>query len=196
MTSKIAIASLVLAASGAVQAEVIADFNAVAARTATPPPGAVYPAVTPEERRTVSFVDLATVHLAVPRRTTCRGGAVGGFVPAAAGNPVWHFLPCMRTFTLASPAQFRAEGPPPLDSVAYAEAFDEVKETGRSGGAALSPEQQEAARFHTENPNLFWARVTRVHEPGQRARERAPRGHVAGVDRGRDLRVLRLQVFP
>jgi hypothetical protein len=253
MTSRIAIASLLIAASGAAQADVIADFNAVAARTATPPPGAVYPAVTPEERRTVSFVDLATVHLAMydavvaieggyepyaivpqspatgassttaagaaactvlqgmfPNRSPqyqsdCApyqpgagadeaankgialgievgqrmllersgdgrdttenyvpGGGIGDFVPAAAGNPIWHFLPYMRAFTLASPAQFRAGTPPSLGSTAYAEAFDEVKEMGRSGGAALTADQQEAARFHTENPNLFWPRATRA----------------------------------
>ncbi|HSG91726.1 MAG TPA: hypothetical protein VLA56_21085, partial [Pseudomonadales bacterium] len=253
MTIRIAIASLVIAVSGAARADVIADFNAVAARTATPPAGAVYPAVTPEERRTVSFIDLATVHLAMydavvaieggyepyavvpqspatgasstaaagaaacavlqamfPNRSpqyqadcapyqpgagadeaTARGialgvevgqqmvleragdgrdtsenyvpgGGVGDFVPAAAGNPIWHFVPYMRAFTLASPAQFRLEGPPALGSAAYAAAFDEVKELGRSGGAALTSDQQEAARFHTENPNLFWPRVSRV----------------------------------
>jgi hypothetical protein len=68
----------------------------------------------------------------------------------------------MRAFTLSSPAQFRADGPPALTSASYAEAFDEVKELGRAGGAALSPEQQETARFHTENPNLFWPRASRV----------------------------------
>jgi hypothetical protein len=245
--------TLVFATAGAAQADVIADFNAVAARTATPPAGVTYPAVTPEERRTLSFVDLATVHLAMydavvaieggfepyaivpqspaagasataaaaaaactvlqglfPNRspqyqTDCApyqagsaadaataqgialgievgqkmlaeraddgrdgvpdyvpGGGVGDFVPAAPGNPIWHFAQYMRAFTLASPAQFRAEGPPALTSARYAEAFDEVKEFGRAGGAALSPEQQEAARFHTENPNLFWPRASRA----------------------------------
>lgn len=52
--------------------------------------------------------------------------------------------------------------PPALGSAAYAEAFDEVKELGRSGGAALTSDQQEAARFHTKNPNLFWPRASRV----------------------------------
>ena len=242
-----------LVVAGTVQADVIADFNAVGARTATPPVGVVYPAVTPEEKRTLSFVDLATMHLAMydavvaieggfqpyaivpvspaagassaaaagaaacavlqglfPNRSpqyeadctpyqagsgadvaTARGitlgievgqkmlvdraddgrdttenyspgGGVGDFVPAAPGNPIWHFAPYMRAFTLSSPAQFRADGPPALTSVSYAEAFNEVKELGRAGGAALSPEQLEVARFHTENPNLFWPRASRA----------------------------------
>ena len=247
------VATLAIAVAGVARADVIADFNAVAARTATPPAGVNYPAVTPEERRTLSFVDLATVHLAMydavvaieggfepyaivpqspaagasssaaaaaaacavlqglfPNRSPqyqadCApyqvgggadaaaargialgievgqkmlverandgratvpdyvpGGGVGDFVPAAPGNPVWHFAPYMRAFTLATPAQFRAEGPPALASARYAEAFDEVKELGRAGGVALDLEQQEVARFHTENPNLFWPRASRV----------------------------------
>ena len=55
--------TVALAAAGAADADVIADFNAVAARTATP--GVAYAAATPEEQRTLSFVDLATVHLAM-----------------------------------------------------------------------------------------------------------------------------------
>jgi hypothetical protein len=245
--------TLAIATAGGAQADVIADFNAVAARTATPPAGVTYPAVTPEERRTLSFVDLATVHLAMydavvaieggfepyaivpqsptagassaaaaaaaactvlhglfPNRspqyqTDCApyqsgsgadaasaqgitlgievgqkmlveraddgregvpdyvpGGGAGDFVPAAPGNPVWHFAPHMRAFTLGTPAQFRADGPPALTSASYAEAFDEVSELGRAGGAALTLEQQESARFHTENPNLFWPRASRA----------------------------------
>lgn len=243
--------TVALAAAGAADADVIADFNAVAARTATP--GVVYPAATPEEQRTLSFVDLATVHLAMydavvaieggyepyaivpsspaagassaaaaaaaactvlrglfPNRapqyeTDCApyaagsgadaataagialgievgqkmlvdrvddgrdyaepyvpGGGVGDFVPAAPGNPIWHFAPFMRAFTIASPAQFRADGPPALGSTSYADAYDEVRVMGKAGGAALSAAEQEAARFHAENPNLFWPRATQV----------------------------------
>lgn len=242
-----------LAVAGTAQADVIADFNEIGARTATPPAGAMYAAVTPQEKRTLSFVDLATMHLAmydavvaieggfepyaiVPTSPTAGasaaaaaaaaacavlqgmfpnraaqyeadcapyqgvsgtetatakgialgievgqkmlleraddgrdtsenyspGGEIGDFVPAAPGNPVWHFAPYMRAFTLSSPAQFRADGPPALTSASYAEAFSEVKKFGQAGGTALSPAQQEAARFHTENPNLFWPRATRV----------------------------------
>jgi hypothetical protein len=249
--SNLYVLAMGLSVSGPLTADVIADFNAVAARTATP--AVAYPAVTAEERRTVSFVDLATVHLAmydavvaidgeyepyavVPTSPTqdasasaaaaaaactvlqglfpnrapeyqadCapyqRGastepatvlgvalgievgektlaervddgrdtaqnyvatGAVGAFVPAAPGNPVWYFAKYMRPFTLVAPSQFRAGGPPELTSPSYAEAFDEVKKSGRAGGAELSPAQLDSARFHTENPNLFWPRAVRV----------------------------------
>lgn len=244
---------VVLAVAGVARADIIADFNAVAARTATPPPGTTYAAVTDEERRTVSFVDLATVHLAMydavvaieggyepyavvpasvpagasssaaaaaaactvlqglfPSRSpqyesdcapyqsgagtdaaTASGialgievgqkmlterandgrdyagdyvpqGGAGHFVPAAPGNPIWHFAPYMRTFTLESPAQYRADGPPALGSRHYAADFEEVRQLGRAGGAALDDAQQDVARFHTENPNLFWPRATRA----------------------------------
>jgi hypothetical protein len=242
-----------LVVAGSAQAYVIADFNAVAARTATPPPGVAYPAVTWEEKRTLSVVDLATVHLAMydavvaidggyepyavvpdspaagassaaaagaaactvlaglfPNRSPeyqsdCaayrpgagadepaeRGIALGievgqrmlveragdgrdfcgnyvaqpgpgRFVPAAAGNPIWHFAPFMRTLAIGGPAQFRAEGPPDLGSAGYAEAYEEVRQLGRAGGAMLSARQQDIARFHTENPNLFWPRASRA----------------------------------
>ena len=212
-----------------------------------------YTAVTPEERRTLSFVDLATVHLAMydavvaieggyepyaivpqssahgasssaaagaaactvlqglfPNRAeqyqsdcapyqpgastdaaTAQGitlgvevgqkmllerandgrdttqnytptGEIGDFIPAAPGNPIWHFAPYMRAFTLFTPAQFRADGPPSLTSATYVEDFDEVKAMGRAGGGELTPKQLDSARFHTENPNLFWPRATRV----------------------------------
>jgi hypothetical protein len=247
----LAAAVLAGAVAGPAGADVIADFNAVAARTATPP--VAYPAVTAHEQRTLSFVDLATVHLAMydavvaiegryepyavvpvssrqgasasaaaaaaactvlqgmfPNRAPqyqadCApyqrgashdaavakgvtlgvevgqkmllerandgrntpadyvpGGGVGDFVPAAPGNPVWHFAPNMRAFSLFSPAQFRADGPPALTSATYTESYDEVKALGKAGGVALTPEQADNARFHTENPNLFWPRASRV----------------------------------
>jgi hypothetical protein len=248
----IKVAAVTFAATGLAKADVIAQFNEVAARTATP--SVPYSAATPEERRTLSFVDLATVHLAmydavvaieggyepyaivptspkqgasgsaaagaaactvlqglfpsrapqyaaecapyqpgaatdiamalgialgvevgqkmlVERANDGRegvpdyvpGGGIGDFVPTVPGtNPVWHFAPHMRAFTLFTPAQFRADGPPNLTSASYAEAYTEVKKFGRAGGAALTPEQYENARFHTENPNLFWPRATRV----------------------------------
>jgi hypothetical protein len=243
--------ALGLAVSGPAGADAISDFNTVAARTATP--AVAYPAVTAHERRTLSFVDLATVHVAMydavvaieggyeayavvptsPSRgasssaaaaaaacTVLQGlfpnrspeyqadcapyqpgastdlarvlgvtlgievgqktladraddgrdttqdyvptGGIGDFVPAAPGNPIWHFAKYMRPFTLLTPAQFRVGGPPALDSAAYAEDFQEVRKFGRAGGAELTAAQLENARFHTENPNLFWPRAVRV----------------------------------
>jgi hypothetical protein len=241
-----------LLAAGPAAADVIADFNVVAARTINAPPGA-YPAVTPEERRTVLGHDLATVHAAMydavvaiaggyepfaivpvspsagasqeaaaaaaactvlaglfpnrapeyaadctPYAAGSGSGAVamgitlgievgqkllaeraddgrltivaytpspgiGRFEPFPAGSsPALFFAPAMRPFTLTSAMQFRADGPPDLTSAGYAYAFNEVRVLGAAGGAALSAEQQEIARFHTENPNVMNVRNLRV----------------------------------
>ena len=245
---------LVLAGTGSAQADVITQFNAVGARTASPTgvPAPGYPAVTDEEKRTVSWVDLATMHLAMydavvaiegkyepyavtptspaagasssaaagaaactvlaglfPNRSPqyaadCApyqagaggsdaknkgialgievgigllaeraddgrdttqnyvpGGGVGDFAPSVAGNPILFFAPYMRPFAVGSLQQFRADGPPDLTSDTYAHDFAEVKKLGGAGGAQLSADQQDAARFHTDNPNLFWPRGTR-----------------------------------
>jgi hypothetical protein len=249
----IAICAL-LTTAGTVRADVVTDFNAIGARTATPTGlPAPYPAVTDEEKRTVSWVDLATMHLAMydavvaiegkyepyavtpvspaagasssaaagaaacvvlqglfPNRSPqysadcasyqpgagaddaankgitlgvevgqamlveragdgratlenyVSGGEIGDFVPAAPGNPILHFGPYMRPFTLGSVQQFRADGPPDLTSATYDDDFAEVKKFGIAGGAELTADQQEVARFHTDNPNLFWPRGTRV----------------------------------
>ncbi len=237
-----------LLATGAASADVIADFNAIGARTINTAPG-LYPAVTAEERRTFLGSDLATLHAAmydavvaiaggyepfavVPispsagasqeaaaaaaactvlaglfpnrspeyvadcapyqagagagavalgitlgievgqkmlaeraddGRSTIAGytpvGGVGRFEPFPVGSsPVLFFAPALRPFTLTSAMQFRADGPPDLTSATYAYAFGEVKQLGVAGGAALTAEQQDIARFHTENPNVFGAR--------------------------------------
>jgi len=88
---------------------------------------------------------------------------LGRFEPFPAGSsPALFFAPAMRPFTLTSAMQFRADGPPDLTSASYAYAFNEVKVLGAAGGAALSAEQQDIARFHTENPNVFTPRNMRV----------------------------------
>ncbi len=251
----------------------IADFNAVAARTATP--SVTYPAVTPEERRTLSFVDLATVHLAmydavvaiegryepyaiVPQSpaqgasssaaagaaacTVLQGlfpnraeqyqsdcapyqpgastdaaaaqgitlgvevgqkmllerandgrdttqnytptGEVGDFVPAVPGNPVWHFAPYMRAFTLFTPAQFRADGPPSLTSASLRRGLRGGESDGRCGrrGTDAQATRQRPVPHREPEPVLAArdARVPRRPEPG---RERTTRGVAAGLDR-------------
>jgi hypothetical protein len=241
-----------LLAAVPVSADVIADFNAIGARTINAPPGS-YPAVTPEEQRAVLGHDLATMHAAMydavvaiaggfepyavvpvspsagasqeaaaaaaactvlaglfpnrapeyaadcaPYAAGSGAGAVamgitlgvevgqkmlaeraddgrwtivaytpspglGRFEPFPAGSsPVNFFGPAMRPFTLTSAMQFRADGPPDLTSASYAYAFNEVKVLGAAGGAALSAEQQDVARFWTENPNVFNVRNLQV----------------------------------
>jgi hypothetical protein len=90
-------------------------------------------------------------------------GGVGRFEPFPVGSsPVNFFMPAMRPFTLTSAMQFRADGPPDLTSASYAYALNEVKHLGAAGGAALTADQQEIARFHTENPNTLTTRNLRV----------------------------------
>jgi hypothetical protein len=62
-----------------VQADVIADFNVVGARTINAAAG-VYPAVTPEEQRPVLGHDLATMHAAMYDAVVA---IAGGFEPFA-----------------------------------------------------------------------------------------------------------------
>ncbi len=241
-----------LLVAGPVAADVIADFNAVGARTMTTAPGA-YPAVTPEERRGSVGTDLATMHAAMydavvaiaggyepfaivplspasgasqeaaaaaaactvlaglfPNRSPeyaadcapwqagagagsvatgitlgievgekmlaerandgrdtdfvyAPAGGIGDFAPFPVGStPINFYGPFIRPFTLTSAMQFRAGGPPDLTSADYARDFNEVKLLGVAGGAGLSAEQQEAARFHTENPGVFTPRNLRV----------------------------------
>ena len=59
------LAAAASAAAVPASADVVAQWNAIAADTITPPPGVVYPAVTPEELRPIYSADLATVHVAI-----------------------------------------------------------------------------------------------------------------------------------
>lgn len=82
-------------------------------------------------------------------------GAFRGVEPEA------RVLPFIRPFTLIDAAQFHAAGPPPLDSAAYAAAFDEVRELGSRVSVQRTPQQTETARFHAEAPPTYWARNLR-----------------------------------
>jgi len=86
-------------------------------------------------------------------------GRPGDFDPFPTGStPIATFMPFMTPLALETVAQFRAEGPPALDSATYAADFEEVKALGREGGALLTDEQKDIARFHTEAPPRFQAR--------------------------------------
>jgi hypothetical protein len=88
------------------------------------------------------------------------GSDPGDFRPVAL-PPVNIFLPFMAPFATKSASQFRAEGPPELDTKTYAKDFNEVKALGVAGGAALTIEQRDIARFYTEPPPQFWPRNLR-----------------------------------
>lgn len=83
-------------------------------------------------------------------------------------NPVNAFLPFVRPFTLHSASQFRADGPPPLASVEYAEDFNETKALGALNSTVRTAEQTEIARFHTEPPPAFWPRNLRIFATADR----------------------------
>ena len=83
-------------------------------------------------------------------------------------NPVNVFLPFVRPFTMQSASQFRADGPPPLTSVDYAEDFNETKALGALNSSVRTPEQTEIARFNTEPPPRFWARNLRIFATADR----------------------------
>jgi membrane-associated phospholipid phosphatase len=64
------------------------------------------------------------------------------FLPALA--PQW---PNVTPFALSAGSQFRPGPPPALDSAAYAAAFNEVKDLGRSDSTTRTAEQTQIARF-------------------------------------------------
>jgi hypothetical protein len=64
--------------------------------------------------------------------------------PLPAAAPQWADLD---TFALASPDQFRPDGPPALTSRAYAKAFAQAQSLGEVDSALRTPEQSEIANF-------------------------------------------------
>jgi hypothetical protein len=82
--------------------------------------------------------------------------------PPAFPNPVTPWMARMKPFTLTSPAQFRAYGPPDLTSTRYARDLETVKSLGSATSAERFPEETESARFHTENPTTLWSRNLRA----------------------------------
>jgi len=67
-------------------------------------------------------------------------------------TPLFPWIAQMKPFTLQSPSQFRAEGPPNLTSEQWAEDFDEVKAFGSLNSSVRSPEQSAIGWFYVENP--------------------------------------------
>lgn len=67
----------------------------------------------------------------------------------------------VKPFAMTSAAQFRASGPPALDSAAYAADLNETKLFGRATDSARSEAQNESARFYTDPPPVYWPRNLR-----------------------------------
>jgi hypothetical protein len=85
-------------------------------------------------------------------------GTAPGQFRSANPTPVFRHLPSIKPFALKSIDQFRPAPPPALDGAAYAAAVNETRSLGGAVSAARTPEQLEAARFHTEPPPPFVTR--------------------------------------
>jgi hypothetical protein len=97
-----------------------------------------------------------------------RSVALAAYVPGTGPgqfrgtNPIGRFNAFIKPFTLTSNAQFRAPGPPALDSAAYAADVNETKALGSLTSTTRSAEQTELARFASEGPGPYWARTLRT----------------------------------
>ena len=93
------------------------------------------------------------------------------FAPGA-----FRFQAVMAPFVLNRPSQFRPQPPPPLSSVAYQRAYDEVKALGSLTNSTRTPEQDDLALFWQTNPGAAWYATVRsiadAHVPdvGDKAR--------------------------
>lgn len=78
------------------------------------------------------------------------------FLPAAAPQ-----LATTQPWTLDSPDQFRAPGPPKLSSTRWAQDYNEVKAFGRATDSARTPDQTDIGLFWTEHGLTQWSRAWR-----------------------------------
>ena len=96
-----------------------------------------------------------------------RDTVLGAYVPGTAPgkfrgtNPVNRTTPFIRPFALTSASQFRAPGPPALESSAYAADVNETKAYGSATSTVRTAAQTETARFATEPPPRYWPRNLR-----------------------------------
>ena len=81
--------------------------------------------------------------------------------PPTFGNPSIPAFRFVRPFVLKGGDQFRAEGPPSLDSDEWAADFNEVKRLGSVNSAARTAEQTEIALCGAEPALPMWNRVAR-----------------------------------
>jgi hypothetical protein len=91
------------------------------------------------------------------------GSGPGAWIPtppafAPAATP---WLAVMRPFAIDSPSQFRADGPPALGSLQYAEDFNETKTMGGLNSTTRTAEQSTLARFYLDVTTLQEAQALR-----------------------------------
>lgn len=95
------------------------------------------------------------------------GPGVYQATPPAFANPINTFMLGLKPFALERASQFRAYGPPDLTSAKYAADLEMVRTLGSATSTKRTAEESEIARFHTENPNTFWARNLRDFAAGK-----------------------------
>jgi hypothetical protein len=81
--------------------------------------------------------------------------------PASEAPMAMSWLGAVLPFTLKSGDQFRAQAPPPLNSRAYAEDYNEVKAVGARVNSSRTPEQTQLAYFYAGNNVILWNRALR-----------------------------------
>lgn len=102
-----------------------------------------------------------------------RDVSLAAYVPGTApgkfrgSNPIGRTTSSIKPFAMASASQFRAPGPPALDSSAYTADYNEVKAMGGGVNSPRTLSQTEVARFHTEAPPRFWPRNARQFATSQ-----------------------------
>lgn len=96
-----------------------------------------------------------------------RSVVLAAYVPGTAPgqfrgiNPVSRNTPFVKPFALMSNSQFRAPGPPALNSAAYATDLNETRAMGSATSTTRTADQTELARFATEAPPTYWTRNMR-----------------------------------
>jgi len=81
--------------------------------------------------------------------------------PAPPATPATPWLAKMRPFTLNSPSQFRADGPPNLTSAQWADDYNETKTWGAKTGSPRTQAQTDIGWFYTDNPGAYGNRSIR-----------------------------------
>ena len=82
--------------------------------------------------------------------------------PPPPATPQTPWIALLRPFTLNSPSQFRAPGPPPLASKRWGRDFNETRLYGAHDNSARSPLQTEIGLFYAENPGNQLSRNIRL----------------------------------
>jgi hypothetical protein len=76
-------------------------------------------------------------------------------------DPIFQVFATMRPFTLLSPSQFRAPGPPSLTSRKWADDYNEVKSLGDKNSSTRTAAQTQLGIAYTENPINYYTRIFR-----------------------------------